>query len=106
MAINLLSKYKTELMGVSMLMIMLFHTIGGLPLPGIPGFKPFICFDFGVEFFIVLSALGCTYSLNKNGNTLEFYIRRIKRIMPAFLIVMTLDFVIHDIVLTNTPPIC
>lgn len=104
MAVSLLSKYRAELMGFSMLMIMLFHTIGGVPVPGLPTVKPFICFDFGVEFFIVLSAIGCSYSLNKNSSTIEFYRRRVKRIIPAFLIVLTLDFIAHDVILSNTPP--
>lgn len=100
MLINLLSKYRTELMGFSMLMVMIFHTIGGIHVPGI-SFKPFICFDFGVEFFIVLSAIGCTYSLERNSDTASFYKRRLKRILPAFLIVVTLDFIVYDIVLSD-----
>lgn len=85
-------------MGFSMLMVMLFHTIGGLSIPGMSDFKPFICFDFGVEFFIVLSAIGCTYSLDKNRNTIDFYKRRLKRIIPAFVIVVALDFIVYDLI--------
>lgn len=106
MIVNLLSKHRSELMGLSIIMIMLFHTIGGVPIPGFPFFKPFICFDFGVEFFIILSALGCTYSLEKNSDTISFYQRRFRRIVPAFLIVVALDFVLYDFVLTgNSNPL-
>lgn len=103
MVIDLLSKYRAELMGFSMLMVMLFHTIGGLSIPGMSDFKPFICFDFGVEFFIVLSAIGCTYSLDKNRNTIDFYKRRLKRIIPAFVIVVALDFIVYDLIISGTP---
>lgn len=102
MVIKLLSKYRTELMGVSMLMIMLFHTVGGLSVPGIPSFKPFLSFDFGVEFFLILSALGCTYSLDKNNVTIDFYKRRLKRIIPTFMIIVTLKFVIFDVLIYKT----
>lgn len=63
--------------------------------------KPFICFDFGVEFFIILSAIGCTYSLNRDNNISNFYKRRFKRIVPAFIIVATLNFIIYDLILSE-----
>lgn len=102
MVIKLLSKYRTELMGVSMLMITLFHTVGGLSVPGIPSFRPFLSFDFGVEFFLILSALGCTYSLDKNNVTIDFYKRRLKRIIPTFMIIVTLKFIIFDVLIYKT----
>lgn len=102
MVIKLLSKYRTELMGVSMLMIMLFHTVGGLSVPGIPSFRPFLSFDFGVEFFLILSALGCTYSLDKNNVTIDFYKRRLKRIIPTFMIIVMLKFIIFDVLIYKT----
>ena len=102
MVIKLLSKYRTELMGISMLMIMLFHTVGGLSVLGIPSFKPFLSFDFGVEFFLILSALGCTYSLDKNNVAIDFYKRRLKRIIPTFKIIVTLKFIIFDVLIYKT----
>ena len=99
MDIKLLSKYRTELMGFSMLMVMFFHTIGGLPVKALYSVKPFICFDFGVEFFIVLSAIGCTYSLDRNKDTIGFFKRRFKRIIPAFVVVVVLDFIVNDLLL-------
>ena len=101
MVVKLLSTYRAELMGVSMLMIMLFHTVGGLSVPGL-SFKPFLCFDFGVEFFLILSALGCTYSLDKNNVVIDFYKRRLKRIIPTFIIIATLNFVIFDVLISKT----
>ena len=89
-------------MGISMLMIMLFHTVGGLSVLGIPSFKPFLSFDFGVEFFLILSALGCTYSLDKNNVAIDFYKRRLKRIIPTFMIIVTLKFIIFDVLIYKT----
>ncbi|WP_303005018.1 acyltransferase family protein [Bacteroides congonensis] len=100
--IKLLSKYRAELMGISMLMIMLFHTVGGLSVPSIPFFRPFWSFDFGVEFFLILSALGCTYSLDKNNDVIDFYKRRLKRIIPTFMIIVTLKFLIFDVLIYKT----
>lgn len=71
-------------MGFSMLLIMAFHTAGSIPIPFIK-FKPFICGDIGVEFFLVLSAMGCYFSMSKNQNILAFYHRRVMRLIPTFI---------------------
>ena len=88
----LLSKYKSELMGFSMLLIMAFHTAGGIPIPFID-FKPFLCGDIGVEFFLILSAMGCYFSLYKNQNILAFYRRRVIRLIPTFIISVAITII-------------
>ena len=83
---SLLSRYKSELMGISMIMVMIFHSVN--PVINIFGFEiaPLKRAEMGVDFFLVLSAVGCYFSLSKNGNILRFYKNRIIRIIPAFII--------------------
>ena len=71
-------------MGVAIIFIMASHTLGGYAAYGI----------IGVEWFLVLSAIGLYYSLQKNSDVLSFYKRRLIRILPAYLIVAVPYFLI------------
>lgn len=71
------STFRAELMGIAVIMIMASHTLGGYAAYGIVG----------VEWFLLLSAIGQYYSLKKNSETYSFYKRKILRILPAYLIV-------------------
>lgn len=73
---NDISKYRTQLMGVSILVIMFFHC-GLIPYGHI-----------GVEFFLCISAIGLFYSLKKNPDTVQFYKRRLVRILPTYFFLM------------------
>ncbi len=90
---GLLSKYRTELMGFSIIWVMFYHSyLDGMVFPkklGIPSILNFIlkhgaC---GVEIFLLLSGLGLYYSFNKNKSLSYFYKNRVKRVViPYFLI--------------------
>lgn len=69
------SKYRTQLMGISMLLIMLFH-VEALPLGYV-----------GVEFFLLISGIGLYFSLSKNNDLKTFYKKRLFRILPTYLII-------------------
>ena len=69
------SKYRAQLMGIAMLLIMLFH-VGALSYGYV-----------GVEFFLLLSAIGLYFSLSKNDQLGPFYKKRLVRILPTYLIV-------------------
>lgn len=90
--ISNLSKYRTQLMGVSALMILLCHAAAsGVLMP-----KP-ISFilsfgELGVDMFLFLSGLGCYYSLLNNDKYTVFFKKRLIRILtPYFLIVIPFD---------------
>ena len=78
------SNYRSVLMGVAVILIMASHTLGGYGAFGI----------IGVEWFLLLSAVGQFYSLKRNSDTFSFYKRRILRILPAYLIVSIPYFLI------------
>ena len=81
---RILSKYRTELMGVAMLWVMFFHAwdldVGHPLLEWVraAGFG-------GVDIFIVLSAMGLVISLSKKEvDYSTFMRRRAERILPAY----------------------
>ena len=88
MSYSVLSKYRTELMGVAILWVMLFHSFDldmGLPLLEwlrAAGFG-------GVDIFILLSTMGLVMSLaRREQNYTEFMTRRASRVLPAYYLVM------------------
>lgn len=79
-----ISEYRTQLMGAAMAFIMASHTIGRFGLYG----------NIGVEWFLILSGVGLYFSLQKETSTKNFYQRRFKKILPAYLIVAIPFFLI------------
>jgi len=84
MSYRILSKYRTELMGVAMLWVMFFHA-NDLNM-GHPLTEWFRAAGFGgVDIFILLSAMGLVISLSKKEQDyLTFMHRRMERILPAY----------------------
>ena len=82
-----ISEYRTPLMGVAMICVFLFHSMGH--------WMPTCIYnvvkkgDVGVDVFLFLSAIGLTYSISKNPSVIAFYERRVLRIMPTYWFVMT-----------------
>lgn len=99
MEIKLLSKYRTMLMGFAMILVAIFHS--SLKIDHIPilGFVKFIG-DMGVDIFFFVSGLGMYYSFQKNNTTVEFYKKRILRIIPVW-VVINLIVQIYGILMTN-----
>ena len=80
--IETVSKYRNQIMGLAILWIILFHTGMSLPFPlsqlKQQGFG-------GTDIFIFLSGFGLYYSLKKDNNPIEFYKRRLTRVLPAYI---------------------
>ena len=88
-----IGKYRSALMGFSMIMVFLFHArsekLGFMPT----GLWGAVCKNgnLGVDIFLFLSAFGLCYSLKKN-TIKRFYYNRFKRIIPTWWVVL---FFIH-----------
>lgn len=87
---GLLSRYREELYGISIIWIVLFHGIGtrGVQLPKFLNFaKPFLQHgNCGVEVFLFMSGI-CLYFSFKNCNNLkDFYIKRLKKLLLPLLL--------------------
>ncbi|MDR3189819.1 MAG: acyltransferase family protein [Lactobacillaceae bacterium] len=91
MNIALLSKYRTQLMGLAMLWVMLYHfaTYGSNNTPA--PFRQFVSLGFGgVDIFIFVSGIGMYSSLLKDSAVRSFFKKRFSRIMPNYYMVIIL----------------
>ena len=84
--LNLLSQYRTPLMGLAALMIVVCHAPSyGVEMPeaiaGLLGRG-----GLGVDIFLFLSGLGCWYSLSKGPSLGSWYSKRFMRIFVPYLL--------------------
>lgn len=102
---NILSKYRNELMGISILWIMAFHLVElkHNKLPNIISDLYGLLFHgyLGVEIFLLLSGVGHYYSYKKNSNVNNFYRKRLRRLIVPYFIVSGLFFGFHDLVIAK-----
>lgn len=90
-----ISKYRTELMGLSILWIMLYHAKIDIPDILMPlKFIKNIGYA-GVDIFFLLSGLGLTFSISKDNSLVSFYWKRMTRIIPVFWIVLFLSAIFN-----------
>ena len=101
MLINLkdISTYRSELMGWSILWIMMLHFTFNQIKP--LGFIAQYGYA-GVDIFMFVSGLGLFYSLEKDDNLLNFYRKRLLRIFPTYYILglITNLLLTHDDIVT------
>lgn len=84
-SLYLLNKYRKEIMGLAALWICVFHAwTPEWANPNIVWFIKSIGY-MGVDIFFLMSGIGMTYAIKKE-NLIEFYARRAKRLLPAYLI--------------------
>ena len=87
MSINVFSQFRTELMGIAALMIIIFHSSGHSTWVFA---RYFTDLNIGVEIFFFLSGVGLYYSFesksNSRDNTIKYVIKRLANIwIPAVL---------------------
>ena len=82
-----ITKYRSSLMGIAMLSVFLFHSMGDWMPPFIHNIAANGAI--GVDVFLFLSSIGLTYSITKNPSVTAFYKRRVLRIMPTYWFIMT-----------------
>lgn len=88
---QLISKYRDILMGIAITEVILAHFSNWLNAPGMI-VKMFSTLVF-TQGFLLLSGMGVYYSFSKNSNVLDFYMRRIKRMLLPYMI-MAVPFVL------------
>ena len=91
--LSLLSKYRTELMGFAILIIVLYHFCnrGGTSLIDKTARFLFSQGYVGVDIFLVVSGLGLTYSMLKDDNIKLYYHKRWVRIFPFFTFITLVE---------------
>lgn len=80
--LKLVCKWRTELMGIAILWVVLFHA--GFQFRGVLDTIQAIGYG-GVDIFFLLSGIGLYYSLQKSEDLIPFYKRRARRLFPSYL---------------------
>lgn len=82
-----LSKYRSELMGIAMLMVVFHHLPFEINNPIFHYVKQNA--GLGVDIFLLLSGIGLYYSISKENTTLlDYYFHRAIRIFPIYALVI------------------
>ena len=86
--LSIYSKYRTQIMGFSTIMIILCH-IRGIDYSSFPFLEKLVWFgNYGVELFLFVSGIGMYFSLTKtNTNLGQWYKRRYIRITVPFILI-------------------
>lgn len=91
MYIELVNKYRKQLMGVAALWILIFHVwkLAFTEIPKIRFFeRVFVRIGFcGVDIFFLISGIGLVYAIGKY-SLLEFWVRRYKRLIFPFVLIL------------------
>lgn len=92
----LIGKYRSELMGLAIIWVMMLHgselySAVHIPLVSTIAKRG----NLGVDIFLFLSGFGLWFSLEKNSDTGSFYRRRMKRVLLPYLI-LALPFWIYN----------
>ena len=105
---SVLSKYRTEIFGLSVIGIIILHYFQNLHKAGVDGlgkvatsFYYDVVGSVGVEIFLFLSGMGLYFSMCKDGNVLRFYGRRLQRLLLAYTIWGGTFWIIRDIFLLD-----
>ena len=97
---DILSKYRSQIMGFAILWIMVFHFYK-IVNPDFLTFPVSIGYG-GVDIFLLVSGLGLYYSWQKQQDVKQFLFRRFIRVLPAFwIVVLGHDIVFHQLSLAT-----
>lgn len=100
---EIISKYRTEWMGLAMLQILLYHIVDGWLGYGdffntLDGWTGVACSFLNTKAFLFLSGFGLFYSLNKAFSLRKYYTNRILRLFPAYIICSIIWYICRDII--------
>lgn len=100
---ELFSKYKTLIMGIATISVIIFHFTDDLRIynynyDGIFKMYNYFISSGGVDIFLLMSGLGCYYSYSKNPNYEKFIIKRAKKILIPYFSLAIPVYVFNNLV--------
>lgn len=110
---SIFSKNRSSIYGVAIISIIIYHYFEDVAALNLTGgelrqicqlYNTFIS-SVGVEFFVFLSGVGLYFSMEKDSNTLRFFTKRAKRILPAYLMVAVPYWVLVDFLIMRKGPL-
>lgn len=105
MNFEVLSKHREKIMGLAIISIIIFHYFEDVRIfmnvspiiIKISKIYNVIIGSIGVDIFLIVSAIGLYYSYSKNNNLVEFYKKRIKRVLIPYIIICGIYWIVLDI---------
>lgn len=100
---NIVSQYRNELFGIAAILVMVTHVSGYTFPEGIGGIIYKICQQgsMGGNIFLFLSGMGLYYSLKKDSNIRNFYMKRVKRVIIPYFVLAIPGFIILDLAIRH-----
>lgn len=99
LSLGVLSSCRNTVYTFSALWICLFHAVPELTSPWLLPVKLLRgAAGFGADIFVLMSGISLYNSLSKNKSVLRFYLRRLRRILPPYLLVSLPFFFLMDII--------
>lgn len=98
------SKYRNQMMGISIIGILFCHYDECRSLSGMGSTKMSLLLSMGtcfVDVFLLLSGIGLFYSFDKNHRLDMFYKKRILRLLPTYLILAVPYWIYNDMILQH-----
>lgn len=98
---SLINKYRKELMGIAILWITLYHCLAdpvkaaGVPVLGTVLGRGWL----GVEMFLFLSGIGLYFSMSKNADAKQFWLRRCRKVVIPWLILSLPYWIVKTLIL-------
>ena len=93
-------KFRPEIFGFATLMILICHAVSIVPLPN--NISIIVSYGgMGVNIFLFMSGIGLYYSLKRNGNIIDFYIRRAIRLIVPYLLIAGVWYGLKYLVIEN-----
>lgn len=106
---SIISKYRDEIFGFTMISIVIFHFFENVLNSEIIGTLHKVAQAYnisissvGVEIFLFLSGMGLFFSMKKNNDVKLFYIKRLKRLLIPYLIIGGIFWFIKDIIILKS----
>lgn len=101
--LHLVSKYRSELMGIAILMVVFHHLTIRIDTGIIAKTYMFLRVTgaMGVDIFLFLSAIGLYRSYENSSRVGEFYKKRFVRIIPVYVIICGIDYAVQYLLKAN-----
>lgn len=99
---KIISQYRNELFGIAVILVMLTHSsVYAWPEGELAGILRKACQQgsMGVDIFLFLSGMGLFFSLKKDGNIRNFYLKRVKRVIIPYFLIAIPGFIVLDLVI-------
>ena len=105
---NVFSKERNCIYGVAIISIMIFHFFEDVLSSELAGGLHYVARVYntfigsvGVEWFVFLSGMGLYFSLKKEANMHNYFPKRIKRVLPAYILIASTYWFLVDVVISK-----